>query len=254
MSLIELRDVQFSYGDRPVLKGLQLHVKRGERVVLLGVNGSGKSTLLKVLNGLLFPQKGQYIYSGKEVNQKTLRDRAFRRQFRKQVVLLFQNPEVMLFNPTLYDEVAFSLRQLGMNETEVREKVLYWVDRFELTPYLNKSPFELSTGQKQKLCLACLLVLEPEVLLLDEPTAHLDPRSTGWFVDLLWELSATTIISTHNLSLAGELGNRLIVLGDSEVLYDGGLDSFFKDKDLLFRAGLVHRHRGREDYHLHGIW
>ncbi len=254
--MIELIDVYYHYENHIALRGINLKIEEGERVVLLGINGSGKSTLLKILNALIFPQKGSYLYRGKRVEEKALKERDFRKTFRREVVLLFQNPEVMIFNPNVYDELAFSLRQLGLEEKVIRDKVLYWAEKFGLTPYLQRPPFELSTGIKQKLCLACLLVLEPKVLLLDEPTAHLDPRTTGWFVDLLWELSCTTVVSTHNLSLANELGSRLLVLGEDHTLvYDGKIEEFFKDKENLIRAGLLHRHKHRStgDWHLHSL-
>ncbi len=254
--MIELRGIYFYYEDRLALRDINLRIKEGERAVLLGINGSGKSTLLKLLNALIFPQRGEYFYFGKRIEEKAFKDKEFKRSFRKEVVLLFQNPEVMLFNPTVYDEIAFSLRQLRLDEDKIKEKVLYWADRFGLTKELKRPPFELSTGQKQKLCLACLLVLEPKVLLLDEPTAHLDPKTTGWFVDLLWELPCTIITSTHNLSLVGELGNRLVVLGeDHEVVYDGEVEEFFKNKENLMKAGLLHMHKHRStgDWHLHGF-
>ncbi len=153
----------------------------------------------------------------------------------------------MLFNPTVYDEIAFSLRQLG--EDKIEEKVKYWASRLELIKYLKEPPFSLSGGEKQKLCLACLLVLEPEFLILDEPTANLDPASTGWFIDFLSELNITTIIATHNLSLSLEMGKRALVLGkEHNLIYDGDLKEFLKDKEKLKEANMLHIHKNKEPH------
>ncbi|MFN3870362.1 MAG: energy-coupling factor ABC transporter ATP-binding protein [Aquificaceae bacterium] len=244
--MIELRRIWYSYDREEVFKGLNLRILEGDRVVLLGPNGAGKTTLLKILNALLMPQKGTYLYKGIEINKKSLKDKAINRWFRKEVVMLFQNPDVMLFNPTVYDEIAFGLRQLEeYDEERIKEDVLYWAERFNLSPFLKSSPFELSSGQKQKLCLACLLVLKPKVLLLDEPTANLDSKTTHWLIELLWSMEITTLIATNNLNLVSELGNKLLVLGeDHSLIYEGDPKEFFDDKDNLLKAGLLpHRNK-----------
>ncbi len=244
--MIEVSDLSYSYGAQMALSEVSFCVDKGEKVVLLGANGSGKSTLLKLLDGLIFPDSGSILYDGEEVVRKRLRQRRFNRWFRSRVVLLFQNPEMMIFNPTVFDEIAFGLRQLGANNIEERVKI--WAERLGIYRHLNAAPFNLSGGEKQKVCLASLLVLEPETLLLDEPTSNLDPRSTGWFIDFLSELDQTALITTHNLSLSGELGSRCIILSeDHRLLYDGELAPFLRDVDMLMKANLVHSHR-----HVHG--
>ncbi len=254
--MIKVENLFFKYENKEVLKDISFSIKKGEKVVLLGINGSGKSTLLKILNGLIFPQKGKYFYKNTQITPKQLKDKNFVRQFRKEVVLLFQNPDSMLFNPTVYDEIAFGLRQLGLDNID--EKVKYWANKLGVYKYLERPPFELSGGEKQKVCLASLLALEPEVLLLDEPTANLDPRSIGWLVDFLYELDITVITTTHNLSLSLELGERGLVLSENhQLIYDGNLEDFVKDIDRLKEANLIHIHKHRHGnvihthYHLH---
>ena len=248
--MIKLSQISFSYDAHPVLNNISFEIEDGERVVLLGVNGSGKSTLLKIANGLIDPKQGSYYYNGNRITQKQFKNKDFHKMFRSEVVLLFQNPDVMIFNPTVYDEIAFGLKQLGIDHID--EKVTYWADKLQLTPYLNKPPINLSSGEKQKVCIAALLALEPKVLLLDEPTSSLDPMSTGWLIDFLSELQLTTIIATHNLSLSQEMGNRALVLNsEHHLIFDGQLDKFLQDPKKLIEANLVHSHMHTHDHVSH---
>jgi len=248
--MITVEHVSFAFPDGPpVLRDVSLRVRDHDRIVLLGTNGSGKSTLLKILNGLLYPTEGTYRYRDQVITAHTLRDAAFARRFRRQVVYLFQSPDAMLFNPTVGDEIAFGVRQLGL--ADIDDRVHGWAERLGIEHLLSRPPFHLSGGEKQKVCLAALLSLEPSVLLLDEPTAQLDPRSTGWLVDFLGDLEVTTIVSTHNLSLAAELGERTWILSeDHRLIFDGELGEALKDRDLLLQANLMHAHRHRH-YHIH---
>jgi cobalt/nickel transport system ATP-binding protein len=255
--MIEVKDLRHEYETGgPVLDGVSFAIGKGEKVVLLGTNGCGKTTLLKILDGLVPPRGGEYLYKGRIVDTAALRDKAFCRGFRKEVVLLFQNPDAMIFNPTVRDEIAFGLRQLRRDGIE--ELVQRWAEEFGLARHLDRPPFELSRGEKQKLCLAALLAIEPEVLLLDEPAANLDPRTTGWLVDYLQSVKATTLVTTHNLSLAGELGERTIVLSENHrLIYDGPIGPLLGDTEKLIDANLVHVHKHRHDgvehrhYHTH---
>jgi len=241
--LIRIENLSHAYGDNVTLAGASAEVGEGQKVVLLGSNGCGKSTMLRLLAGLLKPAGGRVVYADRDVHAG-LKDRAFRARFRREVGLLFQNPDAMLFNPTVRDEIAFGPRQHGLDDAEGR--TADWAERVGLAKVLDRAPWTLSAGQKQLVCLASLLVLEPKVVLLDEPTSALDPRSTGWLVDFLQDLPQTLIVATHNLSLASELGERCLVMGeDHTLLHDGDVLALRDDSDLLVRANLVHTHRHR---------
>jgi cobalt/nickel transport system ATP-binding protein len=253
--VIRLEGICHRFADGPtVLDGVSFGIEAGEKVVLLGANGTGKSTLLRVLGGLVAPSAGEYRYRGQAITPAALRGRELGRRFRSEVVLLFQHPDTMIFNPTVAEEIAFGPRQLGLPDTDAR--VAHWAEVFGLTGYLDRPPFTLSGGEKQKVCLAALLSVGPAMLLLDEPTAHLDPRSVGWLVDFLHDLKVTLVVATHNLSLAPELGERAIVLGeDHRLLYDGDIGPLLDDQARLVAANLVHTHRHRhgtlEHRHFH---
>jgi len=248
--MIEVQDASVVVaGGRQVLDGVSFALAAGEKVVLLGANGSGKSTLLKLLNGLIDADGGCVRWHGEAIGRTRLRERDFARSFRRRNVLLFQHPEAMLFNATVADEIAYSPKRLGLPDCDAR--VQRYADALGLTDFLALPPFELSGGEKQKLALAALLALEPDCLLLDEPTAHLDPRAMAWLVDWLLESPQAALISTHNLSLARELASRCLVLGPGgRLLYDGPLAAALKDIDLMVEANLAHRHRHRHRYRL----
>jgi cobalt/nickel transport system ATP-binding protein len=243
--MIELQEVGFAWPEGgSVLNDLTLTLTPGEKLVLLGANGSGKSTLLKLLNGLLFATKGRMLFEGREVTTKAFRDRAWSRRFRQRCVLLFQHPEAMLFNPTVRDEILYGPRQLDL--ADVEQRLHRWAAELGIEGLLDLPPYRLSGGEKQKVALAALLALDPDLLLLDEPMANLDPRSSGWLIDHLLDTQATVVVSTHNLSMAAELGRRCVILDpQGRIRYDGAVDQALKDQALLDSANLVHRHRHR---------
>ncbi len=254
--MIELDDITFGWPDGPaVLTHVSLKIAPGEKVVLLGANGCGKSTLLKLMNGLVFPERGTVRWNGEALTQARLKQREFARRFRAECVLLFQHPEAMLFNPTVREEIAYTLKQLG--RADVDAQVEHWAAELRIAHLLDKAPFALSGGEKQKVALAALLALDPALLLLDEPGASLDPATVGWLVDTLVHSERTVVASTHSLSLAAELGSRCIVLGQGgAMLFDGPVRMALTGMELLEKAGLAHRHRhrhgGAEHTHVHG--
>lgn len=255
--MIDVDGLSFRYADGQLaLRDVGFSLPAGERAVLLGANGCGKSTLLKLMGGLEFATRGCVRFRGEELTPARFRDRSWRRMFRGAVGMVFQHPDAMLFNPTVRDEIAYGPRRLERPDAD--RIAVEWAERFGLADRLDAAPFRLSGGEKQRLCLACVLACEPSVLLLDEPTANLDPRATGWLVDLLLDFKGlTTLVSTQNLSLAAELGTRAVVLGeDGSLAHDGALSDVLGDTDLLWRANLAHRHRhrhgdGTEHRHVH---
>lgn len=241
--MIATENLHHAFGATVTLAGVDIALAAGQKAVLLGCNGSGKSSLLQLLAGVTAPTAGRVLYLGRGVHDG-LRDKAWRRRFRREVGLLFQNPDAMLFNPTVLDEIAFGPRQHGLDDAEDRARL--WAGRVGVAGVLDRAPWTLSAGQKQLVCLAALLVLDPRLLLLDEPTSALDPRSTGWLVDFLQDLPQTLLVATHNLSLASELGERCLVLGeDHTIVHDGDVLALRGDHEVLARANLVHSHRHR---------
>jgi len=241
--MIELETVALGWPEAPqVQSALSLRIGDGEKVALMGGNGCGKSTVLQMLAGLVFPCHGVYRYRDQAVTPAQLRRRAWVRGFRRDVGLLFQHPEAMLFNATVGDEIAWGPRRLGWPDADARAQ--QWAQTLGLEALFDIPPHRLSGGEKQKLALACVLVLEPELLLLDEPTANLDPQTAGWLCDYVLGLSGTVVISTHSIQLAAECTQRCIVLErGSGIAFDGKIHQLLADPELLVRVGLAYRHR-----------
>ena len=254
-ALLELESAWYDYAaDIPALAGLSLAVVPGERVVILGANGCGKTTLLKLLAGLLFPQRGRYRAFGREITESLLSRDPFGSFFRKEVGVLFQNVDAQLFNPTVEDEIAFGPLQLKDSPDDVRRTVRESLDRFGLRGLAGRPPFALSGGEKKKVALAAMLAVDPQVLLLDEPTAGLDPRSSRILVDLILEAQGqgkTVITSTNDLHIVPEIAGRVVVFGeDRRILASGTPEAILQDRAILRAANLIHRHR-----HAHaGVW
>lgn len=258
--LLELEGIHFAYREGvPALSGLSLAVDPGERVAILGANGCGKSTLLKLLGGLIHPRAGRYRAFGREITDRLLTHDPFGIYFRKEVGILFQNPDAQLFNNTVEEEIAFGPLQMNDPPEEVERKVRDTIRSFGLEELADRPPFELSGGEKKKVAVASVLVMDPAVLLLDEPTAGLDPRSSRELVDRILEAEEqgkTVITATHDLHIVAEIARRVLVFGeDRRILGSGTPEEILTDRSLLLAANLVHLHRhAHEDYwheHVH---
>ena len=222
MPLIELESVTFAYSpeEPPVLRDLSMSVAAGECVALRGDNGAGKTTLFRILNGLSFPQCGRYCFDGTEITHALLKKQKEAKRFHQRVGYLFQNPDVMLFNATVRDEIAFGPRQLGLPDAQTEARVRDCMALFGLEPLADKAPYHLSGGQKKQVAFASVLALNPEVLILDEPLAGLDRGTRGRLLTLLTDLHAagkTLLLATHDDALCQALGARVVTLHDGTV-------------------------------------
>lgn len=239
----------------PVLAGIDLHIDAAERVAIVGANGSGKSTLLKVLDGLAFPTAGRITAFGRDLTEDALEQPDFRREFRSRVGFVFQESDVQLFCPTAFDELAFGPLQLGLPEAEVRARVDEATAALRIEKLLERAPYTLSGGEKKRVAIASILTSHPDVLLMDEPTNALDPRSQTWLLEVLAEWRAakrTVVIATHDLSAASESCDRMIVLSeDHTIVADGTPEEVFAQRDLLLRVNLIHEHAHQHGGSLH---
>jgi cobalt/nickel transport system ATP-binding protein len=247
-ALFAAQNVTFLYDQIPALRDLSLTIERGQSLALVGANGSGKSTLLRMLDGLCFPSSGSLRFCGQPLTEKGLQDEAVFLSFRRRVALVFQNPEVQLFNPTVFDEVAFGPLQMGWSHDEVLTRVNGSLEQMRIMHLRDRPPYRLSSGEKKRVSLGSVMVLDPEVLLLDEPTAMLDPRSQSELIDLIqnWKgASKTVVTATHQLEIVEDIADRVVVLEEGSVTADGAPRDILSNADLLLRANLVHAHRHR---------
>ena len=252
MMLFDLDCVSYSYqrGARELraLDSLTLEIPGNTRVALLGANGSGKSTLLRVLDGLYFPSSGSARFRGEALTEERFADDEFACDFRRRVGLVFQNPDVQLFNPTVFDEVAFGPLQLRWPKPKIRERVGAMLEKMRIAHLRDRVPHRLSGGEKKRVALASVLILDPEVLLLDEPTAALDPRSQSQMIDLLVEWGGgvkSVIAATHDLNTLEHIADRCYVLEGGRLAAEGAPAEILQDRALLERTNQVHEHRHR---------
>jgi cobalt/nickel transport system ATP-binding protein len=240
MNAIEITNLKYCYHDgMEALRGISFRVSPGECIALLGPNGSGKSTLLLHLNGLL-PEKtsgaGAVKIHGEVVAPENLE------KIRRQVGLVFQDPDDQLFCPTVTEDVAFGPQQLGLSETDIAARVKLSLAQVGLAGFEHRSTHNLSHGETRRACLAGVLACEPTVLVLDEPTSDLDPRGRREFKALLQEIPATKLIATHDLELAVALCARTVILDHGQIIADGRTVELLADEQLMLAHGLERPH------------
>lgn len=245
--VFEMRHVYHQYaGGITSLEDISFIVQPASCWAILGANGSGKSTLLKLLDGLYYATDGQVLAFGDELGEKRFRDEAFNYQFRRRVGFVFQDSDVQLFSPSVLDEVAFAPLQLGLTVEQVQTRIHRAMEALNITRLADRPPHHLSGGEKKRVALASVMSLEPDVWLLDEPTAGLDPRSQSWFLQFISQqrlAGKTIVIATHDLSIIQRIATNCLVIDEEHRIAAVGVpESILKDHTLLHACNLIHEH------------
>ncbi len=235
--LIQIEHLSFSYPDgRQALHDVNLAVRSGEKLAVVGPNGAGKSTLLLHLNGTLraaIQDGGRVVQvAGLSVSQKTVQ------AVRAKVGLIFQDPDDQLFSPTVFEDVAFGPLHMGLPENEVRERVAAALAAVSMTGHEEHMPHHLSLGERKRISIATVLAMEPEILVLDEPSAGLDPRARRNLIALLHELPQTMLVASHDMRLVWDLCPRTVILDRGWLVADGPTTGLLQDEALMERHGL----------------
>ncbi len=231
-SMITVTELSFAYPDgRQALAGISLQVRPAEKVAVVGPNGAGKSTLFLHLNGILRGQ-GQIEIDGLAMADKTVR------QLRAKVGVVFQDPDDQLFSPTVFEDVAFGPLHMGCSPEEVRERVARALAAVGMTGHDEHMPHHMSLGERKRIAIATVLAMDPDVLVLDEPSAGLDPRARRNLIHLLRELPQTMLVSSHDMRLVWDLCSRTVILDRGRLIADGPTEDLLSDPDLMERHGL----------------
>ena len=231
--IIELKDIAYNYPDQTeALQSVSFRIEHGEAVAIVGANGAGKSTLLSILAGLRVPTKGRIRIGDYPVAKQTLP------QIRRSVGMVFQNPDDQLFMPTVFDDVAFGPLNLGLPPEEVKKRVITALGSVGATQIINRPSYKLSGGQKRAVAIATVLSMNPDILVMDEPSAGLDPLGRRQLIHHLLSFQHTKIIATHDLDLVLDVCKRTIILSSGQVVADGATLEVFNNIDVLERSSL----------------
>ena len=231
-TILQVRDLHFSYHDgHSALGGVSFQLWEGDKVALVGPNGAGKSTLMLHFNGILNGH-GEVSVGGKRLTRENLP------AIRAMVGLVFQNPDDQLFSPTVFEDVAFGPLHMGLPMDEVEARVESALDAVRMSGFRDRLSHHLSVGEKKRIAIATVLSMDPQILVLDEPSAGLDPRARRALINLLRELPITMLVSTHDMKLVQELFPRTIVMDEGQIVADGGTKDILENEELLTAHGL----------------
>jgi len=258
--IFELKDVHYSYlGRHPALCGIDLMIRRNEKIAIIGANGTGKSTLLHLLDGLIFPDRGSVVAFGEELSESSLSDADKAKGFRSRVGFVFQNADVQLFCPSVRDDIVFGPVQLGVDANDIKKRLAEIAQALGVQHLLDRIPHQLSIGEKKKVAIASVLAINPEVLIFDEPTAGLDPLTVRHIVDLIVDAhrgGKTIIVATHDLHIVEELADTVYVFDrNKKIGRKGTPEAILTDHEFLQANNLLHihghTHKGKIHVHPH---
>ncbi|MBF0479935.1 MAG: ABC transporter ATP-binding protein [Candidatus Omnitrophica bacterium] len=255
-NIFELNNVHLSYlGRHPALCGVDMTIGSGEKIAIIGANGTGKSTLLHLLDGLVFPHQGQVKAFGQVLNEEFLRDEENSRAFRRKVGLVLQNADIQLFCPTVREDIAFGPLHLGFEQDEVQQRLKRASASLGVEHLLDRVPYQLSVGEKRKVAIASVLAIEPEVIILDEPTAGLDPATIRQVIDLILEANQrgkTIIMATHDLHLVEAVADKVYVFSqEKKIVRSGAMEEILYDMTFLQEHNLIHAHNHQHHHQVH---
>ena len=226
--------MNYSYPDgKEALKDINIKIDNNETIAIVGANGAGKSTLIKTIVGIFLTTKGDIIVDGEKVTKKTLSS------IRKKVGVVFQNPDDQLFMNKVYDDIAFGPRNYNFTEEEVKEKVERVMKNLDIEKLSERSPNNLSGGEKRKVAIATVLSMEPSIILFDEPTSFLDAKGKRMLIETLKNINTTKIIATHDLDMVKDICERVIVLKEGKIMADGNPKEIFSDMDFMEKCELI---------------
>jgi energy-coupling factor transporter ATP-binding protein EcfA2 len=242
MAKISIEDVSFSYEQDKknnfVLKDVSYSILPGDSVLLLGPNGSGKTTLLKLIMGLLKPTKGKIRIDDVDTSKASVFE------ISKKVSMIFQNPEKQFFAETVREELSFGLKNRGLREEEIKKKVEEVAKKFGLFEYLDKSPFDLSGGEKRRLSIASIIILDPEVLIVDEPTAGLDFQYRNLMISIIRGFLETRnkslVVATHDIDFGLRIANKAAVINEGKLVWSGDVVSLLREEEIFSKGILAH--------------
>lgn len=241
--MIELENISFTYKNKTALDNVNVHIKEGEAIAIIGPNGSGKSTFLKLLNAIIFPSQGRYMFDNAEINENTLKDNKCLKLFHKRLGFVFQNSDAQLFCSTVFEEVAFGLIQMELEEEEVNKRVSDCLNLLNIYKLRDEHPYNLSGGEKKRVAIASVLAMNPEVITLDEPMNGIDPKGKRFLKELLIDLNKsgkTIICATHDFEYIEGVFDRAIVFSeDHKIIKDDKYENIINNQDFLRSYNII---------------